>query len=101
MSNSPLPPAPEKMRAEKLSAWFGDQRALVDITLPLVERKVTAVIGPSGCGKSTFIRCLNRMQSENGRRHRNDPRRRKSPEPGEPRPFHSLRGHRGRSRAHQ
>jgi phosphate transport system ATP-binding protein len=61
MSNSPLPPAPEKMRAEKLSAWFGDQRALVDITLPLVERKVTAVIGPSGCGKSTFIRCLNRM----------------------------------------
>ena len=53
--------APAKMRAEKLSAWFGDKRALREITLPLVERKVTAVIGPSGCGKSTFIRCLNRM----------------------------------------
>jgi phosphate transport system ATP-binding protein len=52
---------PEKMRAEGLSAWFGSKRALKDITLPLVERKVTAVIGPSGCGKSTFIRCLNRM----------------------------------------
>ena len=50
-----------KMRAEKLSAWFGDKQALREITLPLVERKVTAVIGPSGCGKSTFIRCLNRM----------------------------------------
>jgi len=49
------------MKAERLSAWFGDKRALKDITLPLVERKVTAVIGPSGCGKSTFIRCLNRM----------------------------------------
>ena len=60
-SNAPAEPLPEKMRAEKLSAWFGDKRALVDITLPLVERKVTAVIGPSGCGKSTFIRCLNRM----------------------------------------
>ncbi|MDF2696902.1 MAG: Phosphate transport ATP-binding protein PstB, partial [Labilithrix sp.] len=50
-----------KMRAEKLSAWFGSKQALREITLPLVERKVTAVIGPSGCGKSTFIRCLNRM----------------------------------------
>jgi phosphate transport system ATP-binding protein len=49
------------MRAEGLSAWFGSKRALKDITLPLVERRVTAVIGPSGCGKSTFIRCLNRM----------------------------------------
>lgn len=52
---------PAKMRAEKLSAWFGDKQALREISLPLVERKVTAVIGPSGCGKSTFIRCLNRM----------------------------------------
>jgi phosphate transport system ATP-binding protein len=51
----------EKMRAEGLSAWFGGKRALSSITLPLVERKVTAIIGPSGCGKSTFIRCLNRM----------------------------------------
>jgi phosphate transport system ATP-binding protein len=53
--------APAKMRAEKLSAWFGAKRALQEISLPLIERKVTAVIGPSGCGKSTFIRCLNRM----------------------------------------
>jgi phosphate transport system ATP-binding protein len=50
-----------KLRASRLSAWFGDKQALRDITLPLVERKVTAIIGPSGCGKSTFIRCLNRM----------------------------------------
>lgn len=50
-----------KMRASDLSAWFGDKRALTSISMPLVERKVTAVIGPSGCGKSTFIRCLNRM----------------------------------------
>ena len=60
-STPPPPRGPEKMRAERLSAWFGEKRALKEITLPLVERKVTAVIGPSGCGKSTFIRCLNRM----------------------------------------
>jgi phosphate transport system ATP-binding protein len=52
---------PVKMRASNLSAWFGDKRALSNISMPLVEHRVTAVIGPSGCGKSTFIRCLNRM----------------------------------------
>ncbi len=51
----------EKIRAERLSAWFGESRALREITLPVLERRVTAIIGPSGCGKSTFIRCLNRM----------------------------------------
>jgi phosphate transport system ATP-binding protein len=50
-----------KMRAENLSAWFGQTKALSGITLPIAERRVTAIIGPSGCGKTTFIRCLNRM----------------------------------------
>jgi phosphate transport system ATP-binding protein len=54
-------PAITKMQTAKLSAWFGGKAALREITLPIVERRVTAVIGPSGCGKSTFIRCLNRM----------------------------------------
>jgi phosphate transport system ATP-binding protein len=31
------------------------------VSLPLLDREVTAVIGPSGCGKSTFLRCLNRL----------------------------------------
>jgi phosphate transport system ATP-binding protein len=60
-SDASLDASNVKMRADKLSAWFSDKQALFDISLPLVERKVTAVIGPSGCGKSTFIRCLNRM----------------------------------------
>jgi phosphate transport system ATP-binding protein len=49
------------MHTEDLRAWFGSVEALRGITLPIAERKVTAIIGPSGCGKSTFIRCLNRM----------------------------------------
>ena len=49
------------MRAEEIRAWFGSHQALKGVTLPLLDRRVTAVIGPSGCGKSTFIRCLNRM----------------------------------------
>jgi len=49
------------MRTEGLRAWFGATEVLKGITLPLLDRRATAIIGPSGCGKSTFIRCLNRM----------------------------------------
>ena len=54
-------PKVEKLKVDGLRAWFGASLALKGITMPVYERKVTAIIGPSGCGKSTFIRCLNRM----------------------------------------
>jgi phosphate transport system ATP-binding protein len=41
--------------------YYGDFRALKDITLDIEEMAVTALIGPSGCGKSTLLRCFNRM----------------------------------------
>jgi phosphate transport system ATP-binding protein len=44
-----------------LNVWYGDERALQDISMEIPERQVTALIGPSGCGKSTFLRCVNRM----------------------------------------
>ena len=44
-----------------LNFYYGATRALSNITMEIIERRVTALIGPSGCGKSTFIRCLNRM----------------------------------------
>ena len=49
------------VEVEKLNAYFGALRAIKDVSLDVLEKKVTALIGPSGCGKSTFIRCLNRM----------------------------------------
>jgi phosphate transport system ATP-binding protein len=45
----------------RLSAYYGENAALKDITLDIPKKSVTAIIGPSGCGKSTFIRCFNRM----------------------------------------
>jgi phosphate transport system ATP-binding protein len=46
---------------KNLSLWYGEKRAISDVTLNIASNAVTAIIGPSGCGKSTFIRCLNRM----------------------------------------
>lgn len=50
-----------KIETRKLSLWYDQSLALKDISLGIIENKITALIGPSGCGKSTFIRCLNRM----------------------------------------
>ena len=44
-----------------LAVYYGDFRAVRDVTLPIWKNDITALIGPSGCGKTTFIRCLNRM----------------------------------------
>ncbi len=44
-----------------LSFWYGETRALENISIALPPNRVTALIGPSGCGKSTFLRVLNRM----------------------------------------
>mgnify|MGYP001118786621 CR=1 FL=1 len=46
---------------EQLDFYYGEKRALSNINMDIMPRKVTALIGPSGCGKSTYLRCLNRM----------------------------------------
>ncbi|MFQ3580642.1 MAG: phosphate ABC transporter ATP-binding protein PstB [Chloracidobacterium sp.] len=50
-----------KAEARGLSFAYGDKLALRDVTLPVHDRRATALIGPSGCGKSTLLRCFNRM----------------------------------------
>ena len=54
-----MPPA--KIEIRNLNIYYGDFRAVKDITLNIPEGCVTAFIGPSGCGKSTLLRSLNRM----------------------------------------
>ncbi|HWE43622.1 MAG TPA: phosphate ABC transporter ATP-binding protein PstB [Gemmatimonadaceae bacterium] len=52
---------PTDLDVVALSAWFGTQPAVRNVSVDFHERQVTAIIGPSGCGKSTLLRCLNRM----------------------------------------
>jgi phosphate transport system ATP-binding protein len=46
---------------DDINVFYGEHRAIRNVTLGLRVNDITALIGPSGCGKSTFIRCLNRM----------------------------------------
>lgn len=50
-----------KIDVRNVNFFYGPKQALFDVTIPIRERQVTALIGPSGCGKSTFLRTLNRM----------------------------------------
>jgi len=52
--------APARIDVRQTSFWYSAKQALYDVSIPLRECKVTALIGPSGCGKSTFLRTLNR-----------------------------------------
>ncbi|MCB0125569.1 MAG: phosphate ABC transporter ATP-binding protein [Caldilineaceae bacterium] len=56
-----------KMDVKNFSFFYGDFQALIDLTVPIYEKQITALIGPSGCGKSTFLRSLNRMNDTIGR----------------------------------
>jgi phosphate transport system ATP-binding protein len=49
------------IEARNLDVYYGEERALNDVSMSIPEQKVTAIIGPSGCGKSTFLRSINRM----------------------------------------
>jgi phosphate transport system ATP-binding protein len=47
-----------------LNVYYGEKHAIIDVSMDMLEKKVTAFIGPSGCGKSTLLRALNRMNEE-------------------------------------
>ncbi len=50
-----------KFLTRDVSVFYGDKQALINVSIDIRDKAVTAFIGPSGCGKSTFLRCLNRM----------------------------------------
>jgi phosphate transport system ATP-binding protein len=54
-------PSPFAFDVQGMSAWYGTNQVLFDVSLKVPAKAVTAFIGPSGCGKSTFLRSLNRM----------------------------------------
>src|SRR6195256_759413 len=55
------PAEKSKVDIKGLNFYYGTTKSLKNISLPLMDRKVTAFIGPSGCGKSTLLRAINRI----------------------------------------
>ena len=54
-------PLEDKVSVRALNFYYGDNRALKNVSVPLYAGLVTAFIGPSGCGKSTLLRVINRI----------------------------------------
>ena len=49
------------IRLHGLSAYYGGQKVLNEISLSIARNRVTVFMGPSGCGKTTLLRTINRM----------------------------------------
>lgn len=54
--------APLRARIADFSFFYAyGTQAIKNVTMPILDRQVTAIIDPSGCGNSTLLRSLNRM----------------------------------------
>ena len=49
------------IQTNDFNLWFGNKHILRNVSIPVYDKKITALIGPSGCGKSTLLRSFNRM----------------------------------------
>lgn len=49
------------LETRELNAFYGEHRAIADISLEFRPLEITALIGPSGCGKTTLLRTLDRI----------------------------------------
>jgi phosphate transport system ATP-binding protein len=56
-----LQAAPAVLETVDMSVFYGDFKAVADVSIGFAFNQISALIGPSGCGKSTVLRSLNRM----------------------------------------
>jgi phosphate transport system ATP-binding protein len=58
---APATDVTERMRIESVSLAYGERWVVRDVSLPVREGEVLALIGASGSGKTTLLRSLNRL----------------------------------------
>lgn len=51
----------DRMQIEDFSVFYGDHQAVKNVSIPVRQGEVLALIGPSGCGKTTLLRSINRL----------------------------------------
>ena len=69
-SAADAPSAPAALlRVASLSAWYGELRAIVDVSFDLQRGDVLAVIGANGAGKSTLLKSIAGLMNHGTRSH--------------------------------
>jgi len=58
---------PPVLRVSGLSAYYGEMRAIYDMSIELQSGDVLAIIGANGAGKSTFLRSLTGLMNHGAR----------------------------------
>lgn len=61
LSDQPMAKLNTVFAVNNVDIYYGNYRAVRDVTMEIPKNNVTAFIGPSGCGKSTILRCFNRL----------------------------------------
>jgi iron complex transport system ATP-binding protein len=54
-------PTQPRLRADHLSIGYGDRQIIGDLSVDLLDGRITAIVGPNACGKSTLLRGLARL----------------------------------------
>ena len=62
VSTAPASQTALAIQMSGVQKWFGDFRALNDVSLDVRSGEKIVICGPSGSGKSTLIRCINRLE---------------------------------------
>ncbi|MEU8120602.1 ABC transporter ATP-binding protein [Spirillospora sp. NPDC049024] len=55
------------LRIDGLSAWYGEARALREVSLHVDEGEIVTLVGRNGAGKTTLLRCLMGLHGAYGR----------------------------------
>lgn len=55
-----------RLRADRLSIGYEDNTVIADLSVEMLDGRVTAIVGPNACGKSTLLRGLARLLKPSG-----------------------------------
>ena len=57
---------PARLRADHLSIGYDDTAVISDLSVDVLDGRITAIVGPNACGKSTLLRGLARLLKPTG-----------------------------------
>lgn len=58
--------AESRLRTHRLSIGYDDRSVIADLSVDVLDGRVTAIVGPNACGKSTLLRGLSRLLKPTG-----------------------------------